>query len=171
MPRAFWHIIKIYKNNFAISENICIFAKSFNKQSHMSYPRFSDSIFFVPHTDQWNEEYYVTYRYKLSNGDLVQLLIYRPMGYPQNVWTVMLCVGKKKKGYVDGQVTGKGGTEGLVAAKIMIEDVMANLRHGEKLMIFASDERRWRIYKRYLEPLGFFEQRNAKGKALVYEKE
>lgn len=70
---------------------------------------------------------------------------------------------KRKKGYQKGCNTGRDGVSGFVWAKKCLLDWLVNYGYrfsGDKIMVYADDDRRRLIYKRYLEPLGFKESRD-----------
>lgn len=127
-------------------------------------PASRENMFYVEtDSDRDGEWIYSDYtmRWKCSNGDLVEI---RLLEIPETrckhfnwrgAYNVCLWIGKRKKGFVRLEQTGKCGLEGLSAALIMMKELIRCMFPGERLIVFADDERRWKIYYRYLIPLGF----------------
>lgn len=129
-----------------------------------------DNIFYIESDNDQDDQYIYsdyTMQYKTSKGDTVRIEL---LDHDETkVYNVALSIGKRKKGYKYLEQTGRSGLEGLVAAKIMMEELLKCLYPGEKLTVYGDDMRRYNIYKHYLLPLGFVEKGLGKDKHLEYE--
>lgn len=112
-----------------------------------------------------------TMMWKTSKGDIVRMCLSRE-NWRSKVYYVSLSIGKRKVGYKENEQTGRSGIEGLCAALVMMNELINNMYEDETLIVQGSDNRRHKIYKHYLEPLGFRESINPKTheKSLIYKK-
>jgi len=134
-------------------------------------PYAKSNIFWVKSPYDEDDEFrysdYTTH-WKTSKGDLVRIRLLKTKRKYE--YTVALDIGKGKKNKEECLQTGRSGVEGLVAALVMMEELLKNLFSGERLLVYGADKRRYNVYKRYLIPLGFVEIYDGAGKHLVYEK-
>ena len=113
-----------------------------------------------------NDEYLFDYIYKSKNSKGQQIVCETWMaeegGIGVHINFSFYVTTKRKHGYQENITTGKDGLRSLLWAKSCLIDFLRKLDYENsrtsepfKLIIFASDKRRYEIYKRTLLPLGF----------------
>lgn len=112
-----------------------------------------------------DNNYVDCYVYKSKNDawQRICLEIFRSIG--DALWVTFYITTKKRDGFQYNKTTGKNGVKSLIWAKNCLLDFIKHRKwqfHGSRLCIKGTDERRFRIYKHYLEPHGFREVLNGK---------
>lgn len=104
--------------------------------------------------------YEASYIYKSKNiaGQIIHLNIF--LCDYRYFWVIFYITTKRRNGFQEGKQTGKDGIKSLIWAKncvLHFIETKRRLHHGKKLFIQGADKRRYSVYKRSLEPLGFTE--------------
>ena len=118
-------------------------------------PSETTNIYWCGSSSPTDASVFYVMRDKTRRGDTVCMCLHRYEDYPSNRYFVSMYIGKRGNGYVTGKQTGRSGIEGLLIARDMLSELMKCMYDGEELYIYADDERRWNVYKKYLTPLGF----------------
>lgn len=78
-------------------------------------------------------------------------------------------MSKRKHGFQENVSTGKDGIKSLIWAKNCIKDFIENeLYSGDKIVIGASNSKRFRVYQKGLKDLRFYQDRYNNKLSLVY---
>ena len=97
---------------------------------------------------------------KLDNGQIVSLTAIRFDTLDREYYFISLFINKKCKGYKKLEQTGKCGVVGLLTAKSLLQQLIDQLNASSykkvTIIIYADDSRRMKIYKRYLQDMGFY---------------
>lgn len=112
-----------------------------------------------------NNDYVDCYVYKSKNdkGQRICVEIFRSKY--EALWITFYITTKKRNGFQEDEITGKDGVKSLLWAKKCVLDFIERYGtrfKGCKLCIHATDERRFNVYKRYLQSCGFREVLNGK---------
>lgn len=121
-------------------------------------------------------EYYNTYIFKTKNknNQTLELLIFISDFSEfnlNNTYCVTFKINTKRKhGYQLLKQTGKDGIKSLLWAKNCIEYFINNkLHNGDKIVIYADDSKRFKVYIRGLKSLKFDVANVGGNKVLIYK--
>jgi len=134
---------------------------------------------------QYNRDYQYYYEFLKMKNNQTAVIAFIKYDYDRHTdYYVVFGIANKKKilqawldetgnGDIELQTTGKSGSvEGLIWAYKKIQE-FANEFHSDKnikerkIIVMASDSRRYRIYKHYLSRIGFTEQPTTDGLTLI----
>lgn len=105
-----------------------------------------------------NKAYKDSYYYKTRN-ECNQIIFLEIFKVNEGYFNVMFYItDKRKKGFQYKAITGKDGIKSLIWAKNCIKDFLKFAKRrfsGQRMEIYADDERRRKAYEYGLIPLGF----------------
>ena len=107
-----------------------------------------------------NKDGHITIKEKMDNGQVVYLTAHRYDSLDRKYYFISLFINKRGRGYEELKQTGKNGLRGLFIAKSLLKQLIHQIKMIDgkiTIVIYADDSRRLRIYKRYLQDLGFIE--------------